>query len=55
MADISRWNPFAELAPLQRAFFGEDWPGFGRDEFPVPAAALIARRRTFTPLETTSS
>lgn len=34
MADISRWNPFAELAPLQRAFFGEDWPGFGRDEFP---------------------
>lgn len=34
MADISRWNPFAELAPLQRAFFGDDWAGFNRDDFP---------------------
>ncbi|SES09869.1 Hsp20/alpha crystallin family protein [Corynebacterium cystitidis] len=29
MADISRWNPFAELNSLQKEFFGDDWtPAF---------------------------
>lgn len=27
-------DPFAELAPLQRAFFGDDCAGFNRNDFP---------------------
>lgn len=36
MADFPRWNPFAELVPLQRAFFGDDWGPAHRSDWPAP-------------------
>lgn len=36
MADFPRWNPFAELVPLQRAFFGDDWGPAHRGDWPAP-------------------